>query len=310
MRAMLEEEEGLDADAASSDAAPSDDAWPAEGAPVSDASPAEADDEEPDDDPTRDQQPPQQQQQPQQRQNGERRGKKKKKRRNQRGGDAAAEDSDGPHMQRAQSATVDPLAAELEALGLAGKGSDPSRSAAESELASERDEEGAADGSDDRGLDEEAMLDRLVGTRTEASAAEADGSAGSAEDSALGRAISAVTNGAAEGMAEGRQQAAFGPEGAASAGPARQRRAKTNGLSARGQAGASPLAERVSSAAAAEPPDGKPVTKRQKRKQKATQPAQAAEVPQLACGVCGVEFESRTQLFKHIAASGHALLKT
>ena len=55
-------------------------------------------------------------------------------------------------------------------------------------------------------------------------------------------------------------------------------------------------------------PDGKPMTKRQKRRQKGG--GVAAEVPEKSCGVCGAEFASRTQLFKHVAATGHALLKS
>jgi DnaJ family protein A protein 5 len=213
----------------------------------------------------------------------------------------AAEDSDGHHVQRAPSATLDPLAAELEALGLAGKGLAPERSAAEPELDSEHDANSVAEGSSDGGLDE-AMLDRLVGTHTEASAAGADGDTSSREDGAPAGPVPVDTNGVAEDTAQGPPQAEL--DGAASA-ALRQHRAKANGLSVNGQS----VGDSGGSAAAAEP-DGRPMTKRQKRKQKGAQPAQAAEVPRLACGVCGSEFESRTQLFKHIASSGHALLKT
>ena len=36
---------------------------------------------------------------------------------------------------------------------------------------------------------------------------------------------------------------------------------------------------------------------------------QGKAAPELTCKVCGLSFESRTQLFKHITATGHAALK-
>ena len=72
--------------------------------------------------------------------------------------------------------------------------------------------------------------------------------------------------------------------------------------------GPEPIGYRAVYHAEAFEPDGKPMTKRQRRKQKGG--GGAAEVPEKSCGVCGAEFVSRTQLFKHVAATGHALLKT
>ena len=297
MRAMLEEEEGLDADAASGGAARSDD-----------ASPAEADGEDGEGDPSRGQQR-------QQQQHGERRGKKKKRKRNQRGGGGddgcgAAEDSDAYDAQQADAA-IDPLAAELEALGLAGRNSDSERSSAQPELDDEAGVAGDAEGSDGSGLDTDAMLERLVGSRSQPLADKADGEVSSAQASLSAGLTASVSNGLSEDLTNGSQQAELSRDSTAPAGSAKPRRAKANGQAAPASTAntADAGVDRSKPLARAEP-GGKPMTKRQMRKQKGAQSAQAAEVPRLACGVCGAEFDSRTLLFKHIASSGHALLKT
>ena len=300
MRAVLEEEEGLNADVANnSAAAASDDEVGNSGRVASDkASPGSQVDSGADEAPAaQEQRLPAQQQQPQ---DGERRGKKKKKKkRNQRHGDVnEGSDSDAGSRQQA-GMHLDPLAAELEALGLAG-------SAAELGAAAAHSDSHAAE-SQESELDDEATLERLVGSRTRA--AEGSGNC----DAAPSQHVAPVDVDASDAEAAGSDG-----EGAGSAAEGtptdrqgvKSRRAKVKGSAANGQSPAVPAPAGGSAALAAEQ-DGKPTTKRQKRKQKqkGTQTAQAAGVPLMACGVCGLEFESRTQLFKHIASSGHALLK-
>jgi len=297
IRAVLEEEEGLDADAANNGAAAaSDDEAGAAERVASDGAwvgGAQADSEA--DKAAAAQQQQQQQQQPQ---NGERRGKKKKKKkRNQRHGDIdEGSDSDGSRQQAA--APLDPLAAELEALGLAGQPPQQSAAAADSDAP-------PAD-SQDSELDDEAMLERLVGPQTQAAEASGDSHAEAARHGVSADADARDSDSEAAGSdGEGEGSAAEGTATVKQG--AKSRRAKVHGRAANAQAPAVHPADRSSAATAEQ--DGKPMTKRQKRKQKGGQAAQGIEVPQMACGVCGLEFESRTQLFKHIASSGHALLK-
>ena len=308
MRAVLEEEEGLDADAANNSAAAAsdDEEGTADGFNSGTASAEEQVDSEADAGQAAPKQQPlsqqQQQQQQQQPQIGERRGEEEEeeeKKRNQRHGDVdEGSDSDTGSRQQA-AAPLDPLAAELEALGLAGKASEQRAAAADSGTP-------AAESTESE-LDEEAMLERLVGSRAQAAEASGDSDDGPARN---------VMSADADARDSDAEAAGSGGEGEASAAEgmpavmqgAKSRRAKVQGRAANGQAAAMPVHDRGSAAAAAEV-DGKPMTKRQKRKQKGGQTVQVAEVPQMACGVCGLEFESRTQLFKHIACSGHALLK-
>ena len=300
MRAVLEEEEGLDADAANNGAAAAsnDEAGTAERVASDGASPGSQADSGADESPaaSQEQRHPLPQQQPH---NGERRGKKKKKkRRNQRHGDVdEGTDSDAGSRQQA-AAPLDPLAAELEALGLAGKPPQQSTAAADSDATPTESQESE--------LDEEAMLERLVGSQTQAAEASGDSDAEPAEPIVSGDADARDSDAEAAGSdGEGEGSAAEGTVTVKQG--AKSRRAKVQGRPANEQASAVPLVDRSSAAAAEQ--DGKPMTKRQKRKQKGGQTAQAGEVPEMACGVCGLEFESRTQLFKHIASSGHALLK-
>ncbi len=302
MRAVLEEEEGLDADAVNNGAAAAldDEAGTAERVASDGAPPGWQADSEAEEAPAaQEKEQPQQQPQPQP-QNGERRGKKKKKKkkRNQRHGDVdEGSDSDAVSRQEA-GAPLDPLAAELEALGLAGKPPQQNAAAADSDATPADSQESE--------LDDEAMLERLVGSRTHAAEASGDGDAEAARHGVSVDAAARDSDVEAAGSdCEGEGSAAEGT--AAIRQGAKPRRAKVHGRVANGQAPAVPLGD--SSSAAAAEQDGKPVTKRQKRKQKGGQTVQVTEVPQMACGVCGLEFESRTQLFKHIASSGHALLK-
>lgn len=67
----------------------------------------------------------------------------------------------------------------------------------------------------------------------------------------------------------------------------------------------------------AEPPNEEPVsqpkTKTKKQKQKNPEPPKKPDGPTVPvaseCMVCGMEFESRSKLFRHIEVTGHAALK-
>lgn len=286
--------------------------------------------------------------------NGERRDQKKKKKRNQRGG--------GNDSEAAQSSTafLDPLAAELEALGLGGPRPEVSSPvSSEGEEGGEVDEDemllrmmgahvgrqqgspqeedvegeqpsspaAAADGDGEGDARGAAVTeDAPSGRETKAAAAEGEGdSATPLEAAADGNdplvAAAAQSAAAVRGRAEG-SEAAESTFGVDDRGTARALAAGSTAdssfraASERSQGekpgklpGPEPIGYRAVNHGGGFEPDGKPMTKRQKRKQKGVGSG-VGEVPKMSCGVCGAEFPSRTQLFKHVDATGHALLKS